>query len=353
MQTFQAFRSLFDQHLTTVLERQIRASCALTTDTSIQDIIRYAGDLTRSGGKRVRPYLAWIMYQAFNKKPSRPILDILTALELFHVFGLMHDDIIDRGTSRHGIPTAHRAVATRLTQRRRHGDLAHVADGQAMLLGDLVFAWATHMLHTSLMHPTVMRRVSSRFYDMVHEVVVGQMLDVDLMTRPVATSQLVNEKMRLKTASYTFVRPMHIGTALANASIRYDRFCNTFGTALGLAFQIQDDMFDLTLSAKQLGKTVFSDLADRQHTVFTQYITDHGTSAHKKQLARLFGTPVSEKDRPHITQLLTDSGSLAYGQQCMNAQFDTATNAVQTSRLPEHTKQELLALVTYIRHRTA
>lgn len=353
MQTLQAFRNLFDQRLTTVLHAQIQASCTLTSDPHIQAIIEYAGNVTLSGGKRLRPYLAWTMYRAFGGTSSRRILDTLTALELFHVFGLMHDDIIDHGTSRHGIPTAHHVVAAQLAAQRRRGDIVHVAEGQAMLLGDLIFAWVTNILHTSLTDAAITRRVSSRFYRMVNEVVVGQMLDVDLMTRAIATSQLVDEKMRLKTASYTFVRPMQIGTALAGAPTTYDRFCDTFGTALGLAFQIQDDLFDLTLSAKQLGKTIFSDLADCQHTLFTQYIFDHGTPTHKKQLASLFGATLSEKDRPRITQLFTESGALAHGQQCMNTHFDAAAHAVHKARLPEHTKQELLALVTYIRHRTA
>ncbi len=350
MQTIQAFRKVFDPHLTTVLDARMHASSGLTSDQDVKDIVEYAAKLVLSGGKRVRPYLAWTMYQAFGGKKSRTILDALAALELFHVFGLMHDDVIDRGTSRHGIPTVHRAVATRLAQQKRRGDLEHIAEGQAILLGDLIFAWTTQLIASAVKTPSP---AASHFYSMVDEVVIGQMLDVDLMTRMSATSQLVDEKMRLKTASYTFVRPMQIGAALANAPVSIERFCEAFGIALGLAFQIQDDMFDLTLSAKQLGKTVFSDLADRGHTVFTQYIYDHGTSSQKKELAKLFGSALSEKDRPRIENLLKTSGALAHGQHLMHAQFDAAACAIQKANLPKNTKQELLALVTYIRTRTA
>lgn len=353
MNTIQAFRTVFDPHLEAVLGARIRASSRLTSDRDVKEIVEYAGTLALSGGKRVRPYLAWTMYQAFGGKKSRAVFDALVTLELFHVFGLLHDDIIDHGTSRHGVPTAHLAIAARLAKQKRRGDLEHIAEGQAILLGDLLFAWVTQVLHASLSRAAISRRVSTLFYDMVDEVVIGQMLDVDLMTRSTATSQLVDEKMRLKTASYTFVRPMQIGAALADAPASVDRFCEAFGVALGIAFQIQDDMFDLTLSAKQLGKTVFSDLADRQHTVFTQYIIDHGTPTQRKQLASLFGATLSEEDRPRITKLLVDSGALAHGQRLMNDQFDEATRVLQRARQPEETKQELQALVTYIRNRTS
>ncbi len=352
MQTLQAFRKIFDPHLAAVLKKRTQATGKFTSDQDVKNLVEYASALTLSGGKRVRPYLAWTMYQAFDGKKSNAVLDTLAALELFHIFGLLHDDIIDRGTTRHGIPTTQYAVATRLTKQKRRGDLPHIAEGQAILLGDLIFAWVTQLLHAPQFNTTITQRVSSHFYRMVDEVVIGQMLDVDLMTRVSASSQLVNEKMRLKTASYTFVRPMQIGAALAGASSSTDRFCEEFGIALGLAFQIQDDLFDLILPAKQLGKAAFSDLSNRQHTVFTQYIFDHGTSTQKKQLAHLFGATLSEKDRSKIKTLFTDSHALAHGEQLMNKQFDIATSAGQRAKLPKNAKQELLDLVMYIRHRT-
>ena len=353
MHNLHSFRKIFDPHLATILTARMDVSRRLTSDQDVQDIVAYAGTVALAGGKRVRPYLAWIMYQAFGGKKSRTVFDILAALELFHVFCLIHDDVIDRGTSRHGVPTAHVAITTRLTTQKRHGDLEHIAEGQAILLGDLLFAWVTHLFRNLPSHTVTPPRASSLFYRMVDEVVIGQMLDVDLMTRVTATTQLVDEKMRLKTANYTFVRPMQIGAALAGAPRAIDRFCETFGTAIGLAFQIQDDLFDLTVPTAQIGKTTFSDLTNRQHTLFTQYILEHGNRDQKKQLTALFGATLSEKDRPRIAKLFTDSGALAYGEAVMCAHFSDATNAIERTRLPEQTKQELRTLVVAVRNRTS
>lgn len=353
MRNLHSFRKIFDPHLAAILTARMDASRMHTSDKDVQDIIAYAGTVALAGGKRVRPYLAWIMYQAFGGKKSRAVFDILAALEIFHVFCLIHDDVIDRGTSRHGVPTAHAAIMTRLTQQKRHGDLEHIAEGQAILLGDLLFAWVTHLFRNLPSHTATPPRAASLFYNMVDEVVIGQMLDVDLMTRVSATTQLVDEKMRLKTANYTFVRPMQIGAALADAPRSTDRFCETFGTAIGLAFQIQDDLFDLTVPTTQIGKTTFSDLTNRQHTLFTQHILEHGNRDHKKQLTALFGATLSEKDRPRITKLFTDSGAIAYGQTVLEAHFTDAANAVEKTALPAHTKQHLHELVLTLRNRTS
>jgi geranylgeranyl diphosphate synthase type I len=353
MQDLHSFRKWFDPYLADILATRMDASRKHTSDKDVQDIITHAGTVALAGGKRVRPYLAWIMYQAFGGKKNRTVFDILTALEIFHVFCLIHDDIIDHGTSRHGIPTAHIAVAKRLAKQKRHGDLRHIAEGQAMLLGDLLFSWVTHLFCTLPSHTATPPRAAAHFYRMVDEVVIGQMLDVDLMTRNVATTQLVDEKMRLKTANYTFVRPMQIGAALAIAPRTMDRFCETFGTAIGLAFQIQDDLFDLTVPTTQIGKTTFSDLTNRQHTLFTQHVFEQGNEKHTKQLRALFGATLSEKDRPRITKLFTDSGAIAYGLAVMDAHFADATNAVEQTRLPTQTKQQLRTLVLALRNRTS
>jgi geranylgeranyl diphosphate synthase type I len=353
MQDLHSFRKWFDPYLVAVLTTRMNASRIHTRDKDVQALVAYAGTIASAGGKRVRPYLAWIMYQAFGGKKNRTILDILAALEIFHVFCLIHDDIIDHGMARHGIPTTHIAVAKRLTKQKRHGDLGHIAEGQAMLLGDLLFSWVTHLFRTLPSHTATPPRAASLFYRMVDEVVIGQMLDVDLMTRNVATTQLVDEKMRLKTANYTFVRPMQIGAALAVVPRTMDRFCETFGTAIGLAFQIQDDLFDLTIPTTQVGKTIFSDLTNRQHTLFTQHILEQGNEKHRKQLRALFGATLLEKDRPRITKLFTDSGAIAYGYAVMDAHFADATRAVENARLPTQTKQQLHRLILALRHRTS
>ncbi|MCC7357511.1 polyprenyl synthetase family protein [Candidatus Uhrbacteria bacterium] len=332
--------------------KKISSYSALTKNQDITELIAYTEKLARGGGKRIRPFLAWLMYQGLAGKKQEAILDASIALEIFHLFGLMHDDIIDRGTDRHGIPTVHLAVMKRLKQQKRIGDLHHIGEGQAMLLGDLLFSWSVEiMTNTIKFGEKKHAQAQQRFFRMVDEVILGQMLDVETMTNSIANMQSIEEKMRLKTASYTCIRPLQIGAALAGTNERIDLFCKNIGLSLGLAFQIQDDFLDLTADQKKIKKTVFSDLTEHQHTIFTQYIFDQGTRAQKNELKSLMGSPLDEKDRPRILELFETSGAFSYGKKQIEAHFNQAEDCLQSFKLKPIAKTGLSDLLMYLRHR--
>jgi geranylgeranyl diphosphate synthase type I len=186
---------------------------------------------------------------------------------------------------------------------------------------------------------------------MIDDVMIGQLLDVDIMTRHRTDIRRIDEKMRLKTASYTFVRPMQIGAALAGTDARTDRFCEDFGTAVGMAFQIQDDLLDVTARSRTLKKTVFSDLRDHQHTVLTQYVFDHGAPAHRRKLRTYFGSPVPESERQHVRDLFTSSGAIAFAQRRIDACFSRAMRTLRSASLRAETERDLSELLAYLRHR--
>jgi geranylgeranyl diphosphate synthase, type I len=353
MKEHEHFRSAFEPVLEQVFERMQSRATSRTHDATVRWMVKELRPLLLTGGKRIRPYMAWVMYRGLGGKKSQTLLEFLAALELFHLFALVHDDIIDRGADRHGVPTAHVAIQRHLQKAKRLGDLAHLSNGQAVLLGDLLLSWSAELIARNP-HVDTLRHAKAKeyFHAMSEEVIVGQMLDVDLMTRAETDTATIEEKLHLKTAGYTFVRPMQIGAALAGITPGVERFCEAYGLSLGLAFQIQDDLFDVTLSAEQLGKTVFSDLSDRQHTLFTQYIFERGTAAQKKTLNALFGTRLSETDRARIEELFRDSGALLYGRERMHRYFDAAGNALRRAPLEESAKHALQDLVVYLRQRT-
>ncbi len=179
------------------------------------------------------------------------------------------------------------------------------------------------------------------------------MIDVDLMTRSKVTDRLIEEKMRLKTAGYTFVRPMQMGAVLAGANGKIARFCEAYGQPLGAGFQIQDDYLDLNTVASTMGKTAFSDLRDRQHTMFTQHIFSHGTPTQVRALRDLFGRALTEKDRKRVHALFTESGAFSEGTRLMHEMFDRAEAAVESSGFSRQNKKPFLSLVAYIRARSA
>jgi geranylgeranyl diphosphate synthase type I len=325
-----AFKRRFDRVLGKELRQRVTEIKRLTKDLKIREVAGYAERLVMAGGKRVRPYLAYTAYKVAGGRKDHDLLKVAVGLELFHAFALVHDDIMDRGTTRHGLPTVH----------ERYGD------AQAILLGDLLFNWANACLNGTKSYPI--------FQLMIDEVITGQMLDVDSMSRTSVEMGMIEERHRLKTASYTFVRPMQIGIAMAGGSSKLMKFAEAYGFPLGIGFQIQDDWLDLTSKPDEIGKTAFSDLRDGQHTLFTQYITLRASRLARHELKKVFGNKkLTEKDRPRIMKLFEESGAIEHGCMLMEAYFEEAEEAVVSSKLSKKQAEPFLKLVDYIRERSS
>lgn len=344
MDGLRAFRKTFQPLLERFLRGKEAQGRRVTHDPAVRGYAAYAAKLVVHGGKRIRPYLADILYRAAGGREVRRARETWVGLELFHAFALIHDDIMDEGEHRHGLRTMHVEASARLKNARRLGDLSRAGESQGILAGDLLFNWAQELMSKD-------ERTRKIFMHMVDEVIYGQMIDVDLSTRRAASSRAIMEKMRLKTAGYTFVRPMQIGVALAGKRAGLDRFCERFGMPLGLAFQIQDDLLDLTASSAETGKTVFSDLTKRQHTLVTRYVEERGTRGQRAELSRLMGRRLSEKDRPRITALFTASGAFSYCGRLVRRHLETAECVLAKERLPKKEKTELHDLIVSLRNR--
>ncbi len=332
----QAFKKRFDKAFGRTLDRKTREMRALTQDAHTRSVIAHARTLATAGGKRVRPYLAYLAYRAAGGKGER-VIDTLVGLELFHVFALVHDDIMDRGESRHGVATAH----------------VKFGDAQAILVGDLLFNWASEIIAPTKSQPI--------FAKMVDEVILGQMLDVDAIRREKVTDRFIEDKMRLKTASYSFIRPMQFGVAMADSSptppprggerggASLYRFCEQFGLPLGLAFQIQDDLLDLTGTSKSLGKIVMNDVKEGQKTVFTQFVSRDAKN--RALLNRMKGKTLTAADRKRFKKMFEESGAIEYGIEMMEMYFEEAVDVLEHSGLRRADKESYMELVRYLRIR--
>jgi len=278
MLNLKIFKQKFDVYLEQYLNRKISTVNKLTKDTAVLDYINYLKKVSLSGGKRIRPYLAYSIYQTLSGEKSsfskeEKILKFLVSLEIFHIFCLVHDDIMDKSTLRHGIPTSHTYISNMLKRKKIIGDLNHVGNSQAILLGDLLLSWSQNIVNSNKDFPKeIIDKVGTYFYEMIDEVSIGQMIDVDIATRKNVSKELIDEKTRRKTADYSFIKPLLIGAALAgNNNKNVEAFCEEFGLTMGFAFQIQDDLLSLISSDEELGKTASLDKSQNQHTYFTFY----------------------------------------------------------------------------------
>lgn len=321
------WKNIFDPKLDDFLSKKIkRIEKYQSQNPFLYDIILHTTKVIKNGGKRVRPYMAYLgammTGNVTTQKDLDLVLEAIVGLELFHNFALIHDDVIDRGHERHGAETVHNFVRNSLkksvVQKIGSEDLPsseiskinHNGDSQAILVGDLVFAWSKEALYSNCKDGKSLERLRDIFSEMVEDVMVGQMFDVSFMIKEKVSNNELETKNLLKTARYSFVHPLKIGDAIANGKGENDSFYEKFGQDFGIAYQIQDDLLDIIGDPAKTGKDNLLDLADGQHTYFTQYIFENGSDSQKEILVSLFGKKLNEDEKEKAKKLFVDSGAI-------------------------------------------
>ncbi|HEY0980169.1 MAG TPA: polyprenyl synthetase family protein [Candidatus Paceibacterota bacterium] len=321
MMTLAEFKSWFDPHLFSILEEKITRFNAYSTVLSVHEVACYARALATEG-KRIRPYLAYVGYcTAHTEASAESIRHFLVGIELFHLFALVHDDIMDRAETRHGVRAVHTLFGG------KYGD-GHVGVSLGILLGDVFLAWSYECIHYACaLHDTRGERARDEFSILASEVVHGQMIDVLCTTKKNAHHEFILEKMRLKSAQYSFFRPLHMGLLLAGATKRDETFAKEYAQNLGLAFQIQDDLLDLEHST---GKAAFTDIREGQHTLLSWYMHECAEDPDQELFLRYFGVSFPESEDDTVAALLHQSGAVSYAKTIANEYFEKAYTAIVT-----------------------
>jgi geranylgeranyl diphosphate synthase type I len=341
-QSLQQFLPQFNERLIQHAHTLLRAQKEIVREPLINKTLAHIPELLSHGGKRVRPYMAYIAYISLGGTNARKFYTLAIALELFHTFALIHDDIIDQSQTRHDTDTIHAHLKKIL-----HIEHTRAAESLALLAGDLVFSWS-QMLITQLQDESV-----SRLYQhMVEQIVAGQMLDVVITTQKSASLHTIEKKNRLKTSLYTFVNPMLLGAALQGDSSRND-FFELIGTKLGEAFQTQDDLLDVIGDESKTGKKRFRDIEGGQHTRLTHFVTHHGNEHDKNMFATLFGRPVDEHSSKVLQHIFENSGALANARAHIAAELSAARTLVQEAHFSPEIAAVWYEVINKIEHRSS
>lgn len=199
-----------------------------------------------AGGKRVRPQLAMIASQMFGGK-DEDVLPAALALEVFHNFTLLHDDVMDKAEIRRGRPTVH----------------VKWNENTAILSGDQMIIEAYKLLAGV---PTdKLPKVLNMFNQMGTEICEGQQYDVDFENQGDVAIEEYLKMIRLKTA-VLLASALKMGSYIAGASAKQQDMLYEFGINIGLAFQIQDDILDVWGDPETFGKAVGGDISCNKKT---------------------------------------------------------------------------------------
>ncbi len=242
-----------------------------------------------NGGKRLRPYLVVMTYEAFGGSDRKSIIQVAAAWELIHVAMLMHDDIIDRDYVRHGHPNVAGRYLHNYESIQGDDNRRHHANSSALLAGDLLISGAYALLFNSDFASDYTHEACKILHEAIFTVVGGELLDVEASVIQADISP--HAIAEAKTASYTLVGPLLTGATLAGApSATRDRL-RELGNVLGVGFQYVDDALGIFGDEAVIGKSVLSDLEEGKRTFVVSEALELMAALDRKRAERLLQNP--------------------------------------------------------------
>ena len=287
---------------------------------SLYEPIRYVLSL---GGKRIRPTLMLLSYNLFRDDPET-ILSPACALETYHNYTLLHDDLMDDAPLRRGQQTVH----------------VRWDANTAILSGDSMLVLAFERMQQC--DDRHLRDVLRLFTVTALEIGEGQQYDMEFENRNDVTEAEYIEMIRLKTS-----------VLLADAPAGDVENLYKFGERIGLAFQLQDDYLDVYGDPKVFGKKIGGDITSNKKTYMLINALNKANARQRKELEKWIGCRSFDRDEKvaAVTALYSKIGVDKMAIDCINRYFDEANKYLSAVNLPGARKTELTAYAQKLLHR--
>jgi geranylgeranyl diphosphate synthase, type II len=319
----QELKNLQDQ-----IEQELGQLQASNNPTSLYEPIHYFLSI---GGKRIRPILVLMAARMFDN-PNHSVMNQALAVELFHNFTLIHDDIMDKAPLRRGLPTVHEKWN----------------DSQGILSGDVLLIVAyQYLMKTDAKYYGAL---FNAFNKMAIEVCEGQQMDMDFEHRNDVQIDDYIEMIRLKT-SVLLGCALELGAIVSDASEHDRKHLYDFGVNIGIAFQIQDDLLDVYADASKFGKQVGGDIISNKKTFLYLKAREHANETQRAVFdAQLLNTDFVEKVA--VVRGLYDTLRVRdLAEKTMNHYYDVAMQHLNAVQVAEENKGALSALADYLMSR--
>ena len=273
--------------------------------SSVSTITEIAEYLREGGGKRIRPTLLLLSAHQLGYA-GQGAIRLGAVVEMLHTATLVHDDIIDGADVRRGRPSAN----------------TNWGNEKCVLAGDWLYmkAFKVALEERNL-------RVLDLLISLTQQMVEGELLQIQKLGKLVSEAEYYDLIFR-KTACL-FSISMRLGVVLAGATEAEETSLATFGRAVGLTFQIVDDVLDLTATEEVLGKPVASDLREGKATLAVIHAADHGTAADRKAIRRVLDDRSFENvSRQQIREILVRNGSVEYAMAAADRYAEQSRQAL-------------------------
>jgi geranylgeranyl diphosphate synthase type II len=289
---------------------------------SLYEPIKYVLSM---GGKRVRPVLMLLAYNMYKENPES-ILSSACALETYHNYTLLHDDLMDNADLRRGHETVHRKWDA----------------NTAILSGDSMLVLAYERM--AQCPKEKLAEVLSLFTETALEIGEGQQYDMEFENRTDVTEAEYIEMIRLKT-SVLLACAVKMGAILADASAEDADNLYKFGEQIGLAFQLQDDFLDVYGDSAVFGKAIGGDITSNKKTFMLINALNHATAEQREELTRWITAEqfdAAEKIAA-VTRLYNEIGIDRMAKEKIEYYFAQSTQYLARVNVPDERKQELIA----------
>jgi octaprenyl-diphosphate synthase len=273
--------------------------------SSVSTITEIAEYLREGGGKRIRPSLLLLSAHQLDYL-GHGAIRLGAVVEMLHTATLVHDDIIDGASTRRGRPSANTTWGNE----------------KCVLAGDWLYMQA---FKVALEEQNL--RVLDLLIDLTKQMVEGELLQIQKLGKSVSEAEYYDLIFR-KTACL-FSVSMRLGAVLAKATEAEENSLGAYGRAVGLAFQIVDDVLDLTATEEVLGKPVASDLREGKATLAVIHAADHGTASDRKAIRRVLDDRSFENvSRQQIKEILVRNGSVEYAMAAADRYAEQSRQAL-------------------------
>lgn len=297
---------------------------------SLYEPMRYVLSM---GGKRIRPTLMMLAYNLYKEDPETILMQAL-ALETYHNYTLLHDDLMDQAPLRRGHTTVH----------------CKWDANTAILSGDSMLVMAYQRMATC--PDNKLRPVIDLFTETALEIGEGQQYDMDFEQRNDVSEEEYIEMIRLKT-SVLLACALKIGAILADAPEEDADNLYRFGEQIGLAFQLQDDYLDVYGDTEVFGKKIGGDIRSNKKTYMLINAFLRGDDTQRKELTRWVtaADPDPDEKVAAVTQLYNEIGIDKLAIAKIESFFDASKQYLDAVHVDENRKAELRAYAEAMLHR--
>jgi geranylgeranyl diphosphate synthase type I len=297
-------------------------------------------------GKRLRGMFCYWGWRAAGQGESDAAVRAAASMELVHAAALVHDDLIDDSAIRRGAPSAHVALRDAVPESL---DRDAASRALAMLVGDLLMAWAGQLFAGCGLPGAYVARARPLWSALARELVAGECLEVLRTGVDSAATDGVRgavEVARFKTAKYTVEHPLHIGGRLGGAGEPLLRTFTAYGVALGEAFQLRDDVLAVFGDSALTGKSNFDDVAGAKPTTLMACALDAADASAEAELRGLLGRgDLGPGDLERLRKILTVTRARERVEGMIDERARTARRALARAAMPRQAADALRDLV--------